>query len=70
MLVHQGPSGPLQFPDGGIGIETDHETIAERLCLLQVTDMTVMNEIETTVGKDDLLALLLQGVQDLLQGGE
>jgi hypothetical protein len=47
--------GPARFKPGnrGIGIKANHEQVAERPSLSEITDMTHMDNIEATVCEDD-----------------
>jgi hypothetical protein len=57
-LGQQRPPGSFEAPDAGVGIERQHQNVAQRPRLLQQPDVARMQEVVATVGKDHGLALL------------
>ena len=50
------PSRPLVPANGSVGVQADNQRIAEQSRLLQVADVSGMQQVEDTIGEDDLLA--------------
>ena len=50
------PALPLVAADGLVGVHADDQRVAERSRLLQVADVPGMDQVEDTIGEDDLLA--------------
>ncbi len=52
-LGGNGTSGSLDLPDGTVRVQTDDQGIPERTRLLEVSQMTDMQEVEHAVGEHD-----------------
>lgn len=64
--------GAFEAAHGIVGIEAHDEAVAELLCAFEVIDMAEVEEVETTVGKDDFVIFappFLEGGRQL-QGGK
>lgn len=58
------PGRSLEPPDGRVAIEGDDETIAHFRGLVKEPDMSGVEEVEASVGEDDLFPLMFQPAAD------
>jgi hypothetical protein len=54
------PPLSLEFPDGSIAVQADDEGISQRARLPQVADMTCVQDIKATIGKNEPTAFTIQ----------
>lgn len=64
---HQRTAFALQLANGFVGIHRDNQLAPERFRSLQVTHMSDMQQIETTIGQNDLLTIATPLVDALPQ---
>jgi hypothetical protein len=55
-LWDQGPVRAFELADGVVAVEPNDEEVAEFFGALQIAHVAEMNQVETPVGGDDLLA--------------
>ena len=60
-LIHNRPSLAFQDSDLLIRIDTDHQKVAQRPRILEISDMTDVQDIKTTIGKYDPFAFFAAG---------
>jgi len=62
------PVGPLQSADRVVAIDRNNQRVAKLACAVEQIQVSGVNDVETTIGKDNTLSCLLQPAYILSNG--